>query len=201
MNIVIDGNIGSGKSTVLSLLKSKNNFCVINEDLESWKPYLEQFYQDMDKNSLSFQMKVLLHHLQNFQSITQNKGINILERSPLSCIHVFGESLRKEGKISDLDLELMKDYNKTFGWYPNILIYIKTDPEVSYGRIKERARDGEVVPLGYLQHIHEIYNKLYLDKEELKTLNIDTKIIIVDGNQNKEKVYERVKEVIEGIFS
>lgn len=200
MNIVIDGNIGSGKSTVLNLLKSKNKLNVINEDLVSWKPYLEQFYGDMDKNSLSFQMKVLLHHLEVYKNISWEGGNHILERSPLSCIHVFGESLKKEGKLSDLDIQLMIDYNKAFGWYPDILIYIKTDPEVSFQRIKERGRNGETVPLNYLKDIHHIYDNLYLNEDRLRSLGINTKIIVVDGNAEKENVYKEIMEIIETLI-
>lgn len=188
--IIIDGNIGSGKSTILSLLKS-DNFNVISEDVEDWKDYISQFYSDMGKFSLSFQMKVLLHHLKVYNYIKNEKEDFILERSPLSCLHIFGENLKEKGLLSELDLNLMKDYNHTFGWYPEIIIYIKTDPEISYKRIKERSRPGENIPLGYLQEIDRLYTQLYINNDQ-KNFNV----ILIDGNKNKEEVYKNILEEI-----
>lgn len=190
--IIIDGNIGSGKSTILSLLKD-DNFDVISEDVDDWKEYISQFYSDMGKFSLSFQMKVLLHHLNVYNSIKNKESQFILERSPLSCLHIFGENLKEKGLLSELDLNLMKDYNKSFGWYPEYIIYIKTDPKVSYKRISERSRPGENIPLEYLKEIDNLYNKLYIQKNN-KDLNL--KVLVIDGNKSKEEVYfEVLKEI------
>jgi deoxyadenosine/deoxycytidine kinase len=182
MAIVIDGNIGSGKSTVLNALKDYKK--VILEDVDDWKPYLHQFYSDMDKYSLSFQMKVLLHHIKNKDLSTEY----VLERSPLSCIHIFGQKLKNDYKISDLDFNLMIDYNKTLGWLPKKLIFINTDPEICLQRIKQRDRAGELIPLEYLKGIDSLYKDLYLNK------GIEgIEIFVIDGNQNQDKVLFDVK--------
>ena len=201
--IIIDGNIGSGKSTALnSIYTHFNTFKIVLEDLEAWMPYLEQFYSNMEKHSLSFQMKVLEHHM-------KNKDLDgaILERSPLSCIYVFGKHLLDSGHISQLDYQLMKSYNKNFGWIPNTIIYIKTHPTICQKRIVERSRTGETIPLDYLNAIDSLYTDLYLvgssilANDESRTIyiktNRDLTIYIVDGNQTKDKVTEDIEWLIQ----
>jgi deoxyadenosine/deoxycytidine kinase len=172
--IVIDGNIGSGKTTVIRSLKNEYN-CV-EEAVDEWAPYLEQFYKDMNKNSLLFQMKVLQHHMKNKQDI-----FKIVERSPLSCIHIFGKNLLDNNQLSNLDIKLLIDMNTDFGWYPQNIIYINTPPTVCYERIHERSRENEIIPLSYLESIDKLYNDLYISKTT--NFNIPN-IHIVDGTKN-----------------
>lgn len=189
-NIVIDGNIGSGKSTILKLLRNKNDFNVINENVEDWKPYIAQFYKNMTNASLSFQMKVLHHHLEVYNNIKDEKNHYILERSPLSCIHVFGKNLLNNYFLSQLDMDLMSNYNKTFGWYPNFIIYIKTDPEICLKRIRERARENETISLDYLKDLDKLYTELYINNKD--TIIKNTNVIIIDGNKDKEEVHKDI---------
>jgi deoxyadenosine/deoxycytidine kinase len=202
MNVVIDGNIGCGKSTVLEALKNVNNnlFKVVSEDIQSWKPYLEQFYQNMDKYALSFQMKVLLHHINN--KLGKYENLNILERSPLSCIHIFGQNLLNSNIISNLDMQLMKDYNNQFGWIPNIIIYIKTDPEICQSRINVRHRNGEDgIPLEYLKSIDKLYNEMYIDNKVNELYNKNINIIVIDGNEDKDTVYNNIYNEMMKIYN
>ncbi len=184
--IVIDGNIGSGKTTVIRSLKNEYN-CV-EEAVDEWAPYLEQFYKDMNKNSLLFQMKVLQHHMKNKQDI-----FKIVERSPLSCIHIFGKNLLDNNQLSNLDIKLLIDMNTDFGWYPQNIIYINTPPTVCYERIHERSRENEIIPLSYLESIDKLYNDLYISKTT--NFNIPN-IHIVDGTKNKDDLLTDIKNII-----
>jgi len=187
-SIIIDGNIGSGKTTVIRSLKK--DYDCIEEPVNEWAPYLEEFYKDMKGKSLLFQMKVLQHHMNNKDT---NK-LRILERSPLSCIHIFGEKLKKDGYLSELDMKLMIDINKDFGWYPKNIIYINTPPDVCYNRIHERSRENEIIPFEYLESISNLYDNLYIKK----IMNIDiSNIYIIDGTQSKEDIFNQIKTLIE----
>ena len=95
MRISIDGNIGSGKSTILALLKENisDTYKIIDENIDDWEQYLREYYKDIKKNSLLFQMKVLHHHLGNKSNDSEPC---IHERSPLSCINIFGQNLKNK---------------------------------------------------------------------------------------------------------
>jgi deoxyadenosine/deoxycytidine kinase len=189
-SIIIDGNIGSGKTTVIrTLMRDENLYKCIEEPVIEWAPYLEQFYKDMSKNSLLFQMKVLQHHMRNKSC----NNLEILERSPLSCIHIFGNKLKEDKYLSDLDMNLMIDMNNDFGWYPKNVIYINTPPEICYERIHIRSRENEIIPISYLESISNLYDNLYIKKN--MGVEIDN-IYIVDGTKDKDELYEDIKEII-----
>jgi len=192
-SIIIDGNIGSGKTTVIqSLMNDDNKYRCIEEPVKEWAPYLEQFYKDMRNNSLLFQMKVLQHHMKNKNC----NNLEILERSPLSCIHVFGKKLREDNYLSDLDMNLMIDINNDFGWFPRNIIYINTPPKICYERIHIRSRENEIIPMSYLESISKLYDDLYIKK----TMNIDIdNIYVVDGKKEKYELYEDIKVIIDKI--
>jgi deoxyadenosine/deoxycytidine kinase len=189
-SIIIDGNIGSGKTTVIRSLK-KYYEC-IEEPVNEWAPYLEEFYKDMKGKSLLFQMKVLQHHMKNKQS----DKLRILERSPLSCIHIFGQKLKDDNYLTDLDMKLMIDMNNDFGWYPKNVIYINTPPDECYKRIHERSRENEIIPFKYLESISNLYDDLYVKKN--MGFNIEI-VNIVDGRQSKDKILEEIRVIIDGM--
>jgi deoxyadenosine/deoxycytidine kinase len=170
----------------------KNYYECIEEPVNEWAPYLEEFYKDMKGKSLLFQMKVLQHHMRN----KNNDKLRILERSPLSCIHIFGQKLKDDQYLSKLDIDLMVDMNKDFGWYPQNVIYINTPPKVCYDRIHERSRENEIIPYDYLQSISNLYDELYLNKS--MNINIPN-IYIVDGTQSKENILAEIKRIIKVI--
>lgn len=184
-SIIIDGNIGSGKTTVIRSLQS--SYDCIEEPVGEWAPYLKAFYEDMKKNALLFQMKVLQHHMTN----SHHKDLKILERSALSCIDVFGKKLHDDGILGELDIKLMNELNSEYGSYPKNIIYINTPPEICHKRICERARSNEVIPMEYLKSISDLYENLYIKNK----LNIEN-LYIVDGTQPKDDVEKEVRSII-----
>jgi deoxyadenosine/deoxycytidine kinase len=72
MIISFDSNIGGGKSTQLGILSSKNDdnqYHIWQEELNEWisEGWLEHFYQDMNKFSLGFQMRVFYSQVKRYQ--------------------------------------------------------------------------------------------------------------------------------------
>ena len=212
MTTIVDGNISSGKSEALNYFSKKLNIkkvqstflieqhaniacstmsntqsVLLIEPVDKWAPGLELFYKDKT-NAFALQMEILLWHLQN-----KNKS-GFIERSPLSCVHVFGESLRKDNLISEYQWTIMNEYNTTFGWKPETIFYLQCPPEICYERLKNRNRDCESnISLEYLTKIHENYEMLY-NTNNILTENIN--IIKIDASQNKEDVCNSINEYL-----
>jgi deoxyadenosine/deoxycytidine kinase len=202
MRIVIDGNIGCGKSTLiqsLTELYKDKSINILEENVDEWKPYLTEFYKDMESNSLKFQMKVLEHHLHSGKITGESSNlISIHERSPLSCIEIFGKDLLASGFLKEIDIDLMKSYNAKLGWTPDIIIYLKSDTNIASNRCIERSREGEdTIPISYLNNISELYNELY----EKNTSNQNGYIVYtINANNEKAVVLKEVDEIISRLF-
>ena len=178
----IEGNIGSGKSTLMQNLKEyyKNNPCVIflKEPVDEWTRIcdsngvniLEKFYADQEKYSFPFQMMAYISRLnvlrQALKSITpnsNNKYLIITERSLNTDRFVFAKMLYETGKIEDVNYQIYLNWFDTFSEeFPvNKVVYVKTSPEICHSRISNRARAGEdLIPLEYLQSCDKYHTEM-----------------------------------------
>lgn len=187
MKLVFDGSIGCGKSSVLKLITENNpsGLNVYNEPLFDWTKWLELFYSDMKKYSFGFQMRVLKSHLDK-----KDISNGIFERSPLSCQKVFGKLLYEDNMINELEWTLTNEFNNDYGWTPDVVVYLKCDPEICYQRIKQRNRLNEKeIELDYLKRLHNKYEELYTNCENVK-------VITIDASKSLEEVYDEVSDKV-----
>jgi deoxyadenosine/deoxycytidine kinase len=178
-------------------------------------PIIQKFYDNPKDYAFLAQIKILMTHMKNKIYLDKHSNINdinnnekntnkemlIFERSPLSCIHIFGEQLLADNLIDNDQQEITDEMNHNFGWIPENIIYINTSANECYNRIKKRGRNGEEkIPLDYLKHLENRYNNLYIKKSEENLLFSSNgkkiKIWILDGNNSTEKLAEEVLNII-----
>ena len=191
MIIAIEGNIGSGKSTQLNKLLKLDKYNIVKENVEEWveNGWLQDFYENPKENSFRFQMRVLLSRL-NYNIIHQYNKINIVERCPQSSVLVFGKNLLNDNILSKNDYHLMDKLLKTNNiWKPDIIIYIDTNFKECSKRINSRNRDGENIPLTYLEQVEILY-KNYLDKSMCKVFQLN-------GLDTEENIHQQIIKIIE----
>lgn len=179
--ICIDGNIGSGKSTILSILRQKG-FTVLQEDVATWQPYLTQFYNDNHRWSLTCQLKILLSLT---KSLPLNNSTILVERDPFAC-RLFTMNAYKSGLMNQLEYSLFNDYYDTINpWTPTCRIFLHVDTTECLKRIKQRDREGEcTINEQYLIDLENIY-KNYLQPD-----------IVIDGHQTPEVVSRQILSLI-----
>ena len=197
MKISIEGNIGSGKSTVISRLCQEKRMPVFLEPVDEWKEWLTLFYSDPTRWGLSFNLHVLL----TFHRWINNEFPAVYERSPISNRHVFTQLGFEEGRLNELELQLFDAMFAKLAWVPDIVIYIRTDPSISMDRMQKRARDCECgVPIEYLQAIHEKHESIFHGKHDVTTIlsgvTKHTKVFEVDGNMTHDDVYADVLRIL-----
>jgi deoxyadenosine/deoxycytidine kinase len=167
MLVFLDGNIGSGKSSVLAEL-SRRGYKTAEEPIQMWremttngKDILECFYESKERYGFLFQMYILLTFTKTMEQY-DNTALVFVERSFASQLRVFATHLRREGLISDLEWKIYNEFYKYFDIYKGIHIYIDCPPELCEKRIRERNRKGEeTVDLAYLTALDKLHKDLF----------------------------------------
>lgn len=206
--ISIDGNIGGGKSTIINNLKKQfindDHIIFLEEPVNEWikikdneKNILEKFYEDPIKYAFPFQMMALItrFHMMNEIIAKNPKAIIITERSLYTDKYIFAKMLFESNKINTFEYQI---YNKWFNEFAKNLpkhkyIYISSDPQFCFERIKERNRDGEdKIDIDYLiscnKYHDKMFNKIYPDL-----------IVNIDGKDLNSNEYNKLLNKI-GIF-
>lgn len=199
--VCIEGNIGSGKSTMLEYFeKYAPSFQCIPEPVDKWMNcggfnLLELFYQDTNKWAMSFQMYVMLTLVEELNKTT-SRPVRVMERSLASSRFIFTKNLNASGALDDC---MYSVYNK---WFDHMMadtenqvdyiIYLRTKPEVAHQRIQARNRPGEeLITIDLLQKLHSLH-------EDWLMSNCPN-VIVVDANVDEiemDKMYgELVKQI------
>jgi len=199
--ISIEGNIGSGKSTLFEKLKvyfaNNKNIIFVREPVDIWESIqdengttiLEKFYQDQIKYSFSFQIMAYISRINLLkETIKQHPGVTIItERSLYTDKMVFAKMLYDTHKIEYINYQIYLNLFDTFKNDFNVdnIIYIKTYPDICYNRILKRARNGENnISLDYLQLCDTYHNNM------VDILECDK--IVLNGNVD---IYENVSQL------
>jgi deoxyadenosine/deoxycytidine kinase len=206
--ITLDGNIGVGKSTLLTQIGERMpEVEIVLEPVGVWeslvseegKSLLTHFYEDPKRWGYSFQNCAILTRIlavRDAVSVTKKRVI-ITERSVLTDLNVFAKMNRDLGNINSLEWDL---YMKWVDGYSHetpvhAVIHVTTSVDTAVRRISERARDGEgSIPRDYLQKLDE-YHSDWLGHTDLPVLSISTE----DGEDvdaNVAKVRTFIDEVI-----
>ena len=195
--ISVDGNIGSGKSTFLKLLKEKyiNDFYFAKEPVDKWLDIegvnlLEKFYEDKERWSYTFQNYAYITRVNEIKNgIDSDKQVIITERSPNTDKNIFAKMLVDDGYMSKFEMKLYETWFNEFNMSQIDQIYIRTNLKNCVERIKLRNRNGESnIEPQYLQSLEKNHESWLMSKDD---------VLILDGNadfKNDEEIKERYLE-------
>ena len=193
----IEGNIGSGKSTLITILKKSNAslrhipIIYLPEPVSIWESIkdsegrniIEKYYENQEKYAFSFQMMAYISRIHQLREIlkTHSKVIVICERSVFTDREIFAKMLHDDKKIEDIEYSI---YLKWFDEFVKDIpvkgiIYVKTNPEICQQRVIKRNRKGEIIPLSYLQNCHK-YHENWLNNDEIPILTLNGNIDFMD---------------------
>lgn len=174
MYISFAGVLGVGKTTLASRL-SEYFKCKLYE--EGLSKYLDDFYKDMSKYSFQLQIDLLKRRYTQQQEIVWS-GRDAIQDRTIYEDQIFCKMLKDGGMLEKRDyetyIELFDTVNKLLT-PPDLIIYLRADPEKCYQRLKNRGRECEKeVPLEYLTQLHLAYDKLMAKlSKKLHVLTID----------------------------
>jgi len=194
---IIEGNIGTGKSTLLNLLAKQIECETIPEPLDVWlgitddsgKNLLQMFYEDTNRYAYLFQSIVFKTRIQSIKN-KQDMEIRFSERSVWSDKYIFSRACQENRTMNEIEY---KSYNLWFDWLeeffmqrkPDGIIYLKCQPETCYNRMKNRSRSEEdTVPLNYLTQLHQ-YHEDWLNHTNIPVLILDNETNPIESHIEK----------------
>ncbi|MFN2110949.1 MAG: deoxynucleoside kinase [Anaerolineae bacterium] len=169
--ILLEGNIGAGKSTVGATLKASGLFEFIEEPVNEWKNgfasnMLDVFYHDMNRWAFTFQLVTFITRKKTWKEIlscTDHPRV-ILERSIFTDRYVFAPNLHRLGVIEDNEWQVycrlwdfVADNNDI---EPDCILYLRTPADVCLERIHRRGRGEETgITLDYLRQLEDLHDE------------------------------------------
>lgn len=172
--IAIEGNIGSGKTTLATMIAEDFNAKIILERFAD-NPFLPKFYEDNDRYAFPLEMSFLAdRYSQLSDDLAQ---FDLFKNFIVSDYYIFKSLIFAQVTLQKDEFYL---YRKMFDIMykeiskPDLYIYLYQDTPQLIKNIKKRGREYEqnIAP-EYLDKIHQGYSSFIKTEENLKTLIID----------------------------
>ncbi|MFZ9074866.1 MAG: deoxynucleoside kinase [Flavobacteriaceae bacterium] len=187
MHIAIAGNIGAGKTSLTELLAKHYNWEAHFEDVID-NPYLDDFYNHMERWSFNLQIYFLKSRFQQLLAIKNNPKTIIQDRTIYEDAHIFAPNLKAMGLMNLRDF---KNYQELFELMeslikgPDLLIYLRSSIPNLVNKIHKRGRDYETsISIDYLSRLNERYEAWTstYDKGKIVIIDVDN----MDFVENKD---------------
>lgn len=160
--IAVAGNIGVGKSTLVSMLCQRLNAQPFYEPVAE-NPFLEDFYKDMATWSFHSQVFFLTRRLRAHYELAQQTGSVVQDRSVYEDADIFARNLFVQGFFQPRDYETYRELYETAVQLlppPDLLIYLRASVPTLLNRISRRGRDFErAITAEYLQGLNDLYEE------------------------------------------
>ena len=178
MHIAIAGNIGAGKTSLAELLAKHYGWEAHFEDVID-NPYLDDFYNHMERWSFNLQIYFLKSRFQQLLKIKESKKPIIQDRTIYEDAHIFAPNLKAMGLMNQRDF---KNYQELFELLeslikgPDLLVYLRSSIPNLVNKIHKRGRDYEnSISIDYLSRLNERYEAWIstYDKGEILVIDVD----------------------------
>ncbi len=197
--IIVDGVVGSGKTTFMNLLKEELSLPGFEEPVTD-NPLLEKFYHDRKRYSFPLQVFFLNRRFRMLKDAGENLTASVMDRSIYGDV-IFAKLLHEGGDMEkdefDLYQELlvnMLDHIES----PKLMIYLKCDVDTAIRRIEKRGRDYEqIVERDYWERLNREYEDYFKEYNLSKLLVIDVKNYdLLENEKDRKEVMDLVKKAI-----
>ena len=205
MHIAVAGNIGSGKTTLTRILAKQYGWNSHFEDVDD-NPYLNDFYEDMQRWSFNLQVYFLNSRFRQILEFRKGDKTVIQDRTIYEDAFIFAPNLQSMGLMSARDFE---NYFALFNLMsslvepPDLLIYLRSSVPNLVKQIQKRGRKYEnTIRLDYLKRLNERYEAWIsgYNPEKLLIIDVDTN----DFSENPEDLRDVINKIdakFNGLFT
>tara|TARA_B100000929_G_C15504973_1_gene418559 strand:+ start:2147 stop:2761 length:615 start_codon:yes stop_codon:yes gene_type:complete len=204
MHVAIAGNIGAGKTTLTRLLAKHYKWEPQFEDVLE-NPYLEDFYNKMERWSFNLQIYFLNSRFRQILQIRESGKKIIQDRTIYEDAYIFAPNLHAMGLMTNRDFENYKslfDLMESVVQGPDLLIYLRSSIPNLVAQIHSRGRDYEnSISIDYLSRLNERYEAWVhnYDKGNLLIIDVDN-INFVDNPEDLGDIINRIDGELHGLF-
>ncbi|MCX7551763.1 deoxynucleoside kinase [Xanthomarina sp. F2636L] len=204
MHVAIAGNIGAGKTTLTKLLAKHYHWESQLEDVVD-NPYLDDFYNQMERWSFNLQVYFLNSRFRQVSQIRESGKDIIQDRTIYEDAHIFAPNLHAMGLMTNRDFENYRslfDLMESFVQGPDLLIYLRSSISNLVSQIHKRGRDYEnSISIDYLSRLNERYEAWIhgYDKGNLLIIDVDN-LDFVANPEDLGSIINRIDAEINGLF-
>ena len=198
MHIAIAGNIGAGKTTLTKLLAKKYKFEGHYEDVLK-NPYLDDFYDQMERWSFNLQIYFLNSRFKQLVTIDSIKQNVIQDRTIYEDAFIFAPNLNAMGLMTQRDYDnylALFDTMLNLVKPPDLLVYLQSSIPSLVNKIHKRGRDYEkTISIEYLSRLNERYEAWISNYNSGKLLKINVDDLdFVENKSDYETILELIKK-------
>lgn len=205
LHIAVAGNIGAGKTTLVTKLSKHYGWEAHFEAVDD-NPYLADFYEDMSQWSFPLQIYFLHSRFNQVRAIRETEHAIIQDRTIYEDAYIFAQNLYESGYLT------ARDHQNYFSLFqsmtsviqaPDLLIYLRAGVPRLIEQISKRGRDYEAsISIKYLEDLNRHYEDWIREYTDGKLLVIDVNNMDFVGNpEDMHSIIRRIDADMHGLFS
>ena len=203
MHIAISGNIGAGKTSLTELLSKHYGWEAHYEDVID-NPYLDDFYNHMERWSFNLQIYFLKSRFEQLLKIKNINNVIVKDRTIYEDAHIFAPNLKSMGLMNQRDF---KNYQELFELMesqiqgPDLLIYLRSNIPNLVNKIHKRGREYEnSISIDYLSRLNERYEAWTSTYNKGNIIKIDVdELDFVENKEDLKLIIAKVDDEIKKI--
>lgn len=192
--LVIEGNIGSGKTTLANMLVKDYQAKAVLEGFGE-NPFLPKFYKNKEKYAFPLEMSFLADR---YSQLNQHiRDFELFSSLVISDYFFMKSLIFAQNTLTDTEYQL---YQRFFNIVyeklpkPDLYVYLHLNTPNLLNNINKRGRSYEQkMDPAYLEKIKEAYFRFFSQQTDFPILLIDTNEVDFVMNKNH---YKRLKELI-----
>jgi len=198
--LVIEGNIGAGKTSLASLLAEDTGSRLVLEAFSD-NPFLAKFYEDPERYAFQLELSFLSERYHQIK--TELGHPDLFGQSVISDYFLAKSFIFSKYNLKDDEMKLFEKLFSIINLQapkPDLYVYLHLPVEKLLENIKQRGRSYEKhIRFEYLQEVQDGYFGFFKSQQKMKILVIDSSNIDFVNSESDLQLLKKV--IFEGDYS